>query len=73
LSPHPLDAFPASSSSQGCVVSLSLAVLHLKVEREEATNSELNTHFWTLNPPQEEGLEHFALFTVTEVRSLKAH
>jgi hypothetical protein len=47
--------------------------MNLKVEHEEATNSELNTHFWTLNPSQEEGWDHFALFTVTEVRSLKAH
>ncbi len=47
--------------------------MNLKVEHEEATNSELNTHFWTLNPPQEEGCDHFALFTVTEVQSLKAH
>lgn len=46
---------------------------NLKVEHEEATNSELNAHFWTLNPPQEEGWDHFALFTVTEVQSLKAH
>jgi hypothetical protein len=46
--------------------------MNLKVECEEATDSELNMHFWTLNPPQEEGWDHFALFTVTEVRTLKA-